>query len=374
MTDLKHKITSPLKVAIKLQETEDAYSFQLDIPPDLKSKFAYQAGQFVTLFLEVNGQEISRSYSLSTSPTFDKNFQITVKRVKGGLGSNFLADHIESDDTLLVTPPQGTFFKPLSPGPATHYFLFAAGSGITPIFSIMKELLSTRSEEKIYLFYCNRSENDVIYKNQIETLKNQYPNRLSVTHMLSQPVASRLTLVGRCSALLVKNFVVENSEGALQRQAYMCGPEGFMDQVQQGLQLAGLTQEEIRKESFGVTIVPAAPSQGASFDLSAKFVIGDATAPLATPKKLIATLGGETVEVDLNPDLSILENLIEAGQNPPYSCMNGACMACMGKVKQGRVYQDDPGILTEENMAAGETLTCQARALTETVKIDYDDF
>lgn len=375
MSDLKSKITKPLKVANKISETDDAVSFQLEIPDEWTSQFSYQAGQFVTLFLNVNGQEISRSYSLCTSPHYDKAFQITVKRVSGGLGSNYLLDKVQAGDTLDVTPPQGQFFKPLTPHPQNHYFLFAAGSGITPVFSILKEILITRPDEKVFLFFSNRSENDIIYKNWLDQLKEDYPNRLYVTHMLSKPISSRLTLVGRCSALMAKNFVLEHSEGAVARQAYICGPEGFMDQVTEGLSLAGLRADEIRKESFGAAPRPSAPSDSQQTDanLEGKFVIGDQT-PVGNPEKLIAILGGEKFEMEINPHISILENLIQAGQNPPYSCMNGACMACMAKVKSGRVYQDDPGILTDENMAAGETLTCQAKALTPTVIVDYDDF
>lgn len=379
MTDLekiKDKVTTPLKVKKKTAETPSSFSFELEIPENLKSDYQYSAGQFITLFMNINDEWISRSYSLCTSPSFDEHFQITVKRVEGGRGSNWLADSVNEGDTLEVTKPQGTFFQPLPPDNNNFYFLFAAGSGITPVFSIAKEVLKTDASAQVYLFYCNRTEIDVIYKDQLEQMSTDYKGRFHLTYMFSKPETSRLTLVGRCSALMAKNFVIENSENAGPRQAYMCGPEGFMNEVEKGMKDAGLDDDNIRKESFGTPVPPPETSDNNGNDelnLDDKVVIGDDT-PLSAPKTIQAIINGETVEVAADKDTPILESLIEAGQNPPYSCMNGACMACMAKVTKGRVYQEDPGILTDENVEAGETLTCQAKPLTETVIIDYDDF
>lgn len=381
MTDLqkiKDKVTVPLKVRKKTTETPSAYSFELEIPADKKEQFQYNAGQFVTLFMEIKGEWISRSYSLCTSPSSDSHFQITVKRVEGGKGSNWLADSVNEGDTLLVTPPQGTFFQQLPLKENNAYFLFAAGSGITPIFSIAKEVLKTESTANVFLFYSNRTESDVIYKDLLDDLTKKFEDRFHLTYMFSQPTKSRLTLVGRCSSLMAKNFVKEHSEGVGERQAYMCGPDGFMSEVESGVQQAGLSEDNIRKESFGTSIAPAqttdtAPKGFAEINLEGKVVIGDDT-PLSEPKIVRAIINGETIEVPAVADMPILESLIEAGKNPPYSCMNGACMACMAKITQGRVYQHDPGILTDENIAANEILTCQAKPLTETVVIDYDDF
>ncbi len=381
MTDLekvKDKVTTSLKVKKKTLETPSSFSFELEVPEKLKNDFQYSAGQFVTIFMKVNNEWISRSYSLCTSPSFDPHFQITVKRVKGGRGSNWLADQVSEGDTLDVTFPQGTFFQQLPNKENNFYFLFAAGSGITPIFSIAKEVLKTEPSAQVFLFYSNRNEKEVIYKNLLEKMLKDFKERFHLTYMFSKPETSRLTLVGRCSALMAKNFVIENSEMAGERQAYMCGPEGFMNEVEKGMKEAGLKNENIRKESFGGA--PATPTQTSSeappcneLNLDDKIVIGDDT-PLAPTKTIKAVINGESIEVVADKNTSLLESLIEAGQNPPYSCMNGACMACMAKVIKGRVYQDDPGILTEENIRSGETLTCQAKPLTETVIVDYDDF
>lgn len=373
MSELYEKITKPLIVKKKIAETPEAYSFQLEIPPELKEDFRYSAGQFVTLFLRVENEMISRSYSLCTSPAADNDFQITVKRVPMGKGSNYLADKVNEGDTLLVTPPQGQFY---SPGDETQtaYFLFAAGSGITPIYSILKETLTTSADSKVFLFYSNRNEESVIYKDQLTHLQEEFSSRLQVTHMFSKPMKARLTLVGRCSSIVAKKYLLENLEGIQSKQAYLCGPNGFMEQVKTGLASAGFEPNEIRIESFGAPLSELeSKTEQDEIDLNDQTVIGD-DSQLATPEKIIAVINGETVEVDANPNSSVLESLIEAGQSPPYSCMNGACMACMAKIVQGRVAQEDPGILTEENIEAQEALTCQAKPLTATVKVDYDDF
>lgn len=366
--DLRDKLTHPLKVEKKIQETPDAYSFRLEIPEDLKSQYSYLAGQFVTLFLTVNGEEVRRSYSLCTSPYYDDHFQVTVKQVPGGKGSNYLANEINTGDTLYVTPPQGTFFQQLDRGSEAEYFLFAAGSGITPIFSIAKEVLSTDESAKVNLLFANRDEDHIIYNELFSPLLEQFKGRLHVTHQLSQP-KGECEFTGRCDAEVAANFAKERSQGSSLKQAYICGPDGFMNAVKSGLENSGFSKEQIRIESFA-TAVPSESSAGEEVD---GIVIGDTSATTASPKTIRALINGEQVEIEANPEMSILESLINAGQNPPYSCMDGACMACMAKVTSGKVVQDDYGILTDENVEQGEALTCQARAISETVVIDYDN-
>ena len=237
--DLKEKLTHPLKVEEKIQETPDAYSFRLDIPSELKTQYQYRAGQFVTLFLNVNGEEIRRSYSLCTSPNHDDHFQITVKQVPGGKGSNHLANNVNTGDTLYVTPPQGTFFQPLDNEKSAQYFLFAAGSGITPIFSIAKEVLSTDPSARVNLLFANRDEDHIIYRELFAGVESQFSGRLHISHQLSKPKGG-CDLTGRCNAEVAAKFAADKAQGSGPKQAYICGPEGFMDAVKEGLKTAGL--------------------------------------------------------------------------------------------------------------------------------------
>lgn len=368
---LTKKLTRPLRVIQRIEETSDAVSFVLEIPDHLKSEFNYQSGQFVTLFLNINGEELRRSYSLSTAPNFDKDFQITVKRVENGKGSNFLCDKIHVGDVLNVTPPAGFFFEENEIQLPNHFFLFAAGSGVTPIFSILKYVLLAHPENRVSFLFANRSQNQIIYKQQLEEWLEKYPDRLQITHVLSQPEAPWEGPSGRCTEVLVKNFVKTQAVENENFECYICGPTGFMDLVKEGLEEANVEHQRIHIESFGDA--PQIDMSDSNFNEEGKVVVGDALKPGERPKLLKAMLNGETLEVEVNKDLSLLENLIEQGHNPPYSCMDGACMACMAKLKKGRIYQDDPGILTEENLEAAEILTCQARPLSEVVEIDFDE-
>lgn len=369
-SSLTNRLTRDLKVKKRIEETPEAVSFVLDIPANLKEEFQYQAGQFVTLFLNVNGEDLRRSYSLSSSPLADQDFQITVKRVPQGRGSNFLCDQVREGDTLKVTPPSGFFFEESQIKTPCQFFLFAAGSGVTPIFSILKHALLSHPENKVAFLFANRSQSQTIYRQQIEEWSRKYPDRLTVTHVLSRPEAPWEGPSGRCTEKLVKNFF-EIQKASENFEVYICGPTGFMDLVQEGLNEAGVARQKIHIESFGDA--PQADLSGTAFNEEGKVVVGDALTPGEKPEKLTALLNGEDIEIEVNPELSLLENLIEQGHNPPYSCMDGACMACMAKLKQGRVYQNDPGILTEENLEMREILTCQARPLSKNVVIDYDD-
>ncbi|MCB0412507.1 MAG: ferredoxin--NADP reductase [Bdellovibrionales bacterium] len=368
---MKSQPTHTLKVKNRIEETSDAVSFIFEIPEALRASFKYHSGQFVTLFLNVNGEELRRSYSLSTAPEVDRDFQITVKRVPDGRGSNFLCDQVFEGDHLEVTPPSGFFFRPERISYPCHFFLFAAGSGITPIFSILKHALSAHPENQVSLLFANRNQNQIIYSQQLEDYQKANSDRLEITLILSQPHSPWEGPSGRCTEVLVKNFYNSQLVKGEEHQVFTCGPSGFMDLVTSALHQIPVDENRIHLESFGDGPQPKIEQN--HFDESGKVLIGDPSAPIAAPETLKAIINNEEIEIPIEPNLSILENLIEAGHNPPYSCMDGACMACMAKIKTGRIYQEDPGILTEENIEAGEVLTCQARALTKIVEVDYDD-
>jgi ring-1,2-phenylacetyl-CoA epoxidase subunit PaaE len=364
------QLTKPLKIIKRIQETDDAVSLAFEIPADLKQLFHYQAGQFVTLFLDINGEMINRSYSLCTSPLTDSEFKITVKKVSGGKASTFLCDRAQVGQVLRVTPPAGSFFKPsLS---ATHYFLFAAGSGITPIFSIAKTVLSANPENLVTLGFCNRNETSIIYARELSDLREQFKGRFEIHHLLSKPTDSWQGARGRCTEHWLQKINTTQSP-KFATEFYLCGPDGFMDVVRTSLMNLGVSKSLLRVESFAVGMQPKAHSQPPTLKEEWTYIGDKSLAEQTSGGRLSAMVSGELVECDVKPDQNILEALIEAGASPPYSCMDGACMACMAKVKSGLVYQTDAGILSEENIECGETLTCQARVLSRNVTISYDD-
>lgn len=359
------QLAKPLKVARRIQETGDAVSLVLEIPQELKSQYRYQAGQFVTFFMNIDGQAINRSYSLSSSPLVDSEFKITVKKVQGGRGSTFLCERVNEGDTLLTTPPAGHFFKPAPEG--THYVLFAAGSGITPVFSIMKTVLTASPLNRVTLVYCNRQEDSVIYKNELENWSKQKASQLQLIHVFSQPQGSWNGYTGR----LQKNQITEILQKPTAKspsEFYLCGPSEFMATVRTSLMDLGFSKGSIHEEDFAIGL-QAKPSLSLKEDW---IVIGEAS-PAERPEKIIATINNETIEVEAKEGQSVLESLLEAGAQPPYSCMDGTCMACLAKVIEGGVYQETAGILNEDNFAHRETLTCQAKPLSRIVKLSYDN-
>lgn len=359
------QLAKPLRITQRIQETADSVSLVLEIPETLKTQFHYQCGQFVTFFLNIDGEKLNRSYSLSSSPLTDKEFKITVKKVEGGKGSTFLCERVKEGDTLLTTPPAGHFFKPALDPSGVHYYLFAAGSGVTPVYSILKTVLTASPLNRVTLIYCNRNEDSIIYKKELAEWLQQRPQQLKVVDVLSRPSSAWSGRVGRLGADVILPLL--NTDGPKTREFYMCGPKEFMQLIRSTLTSQGVANEHIREEDFGLAVhKPHMEIQdGWTFIGPEKDVSG--------PEKIIATISGETFEVTAKPGQSVLETLLEAGAQPPYSCMDGACMACLAKVTEGRVYQEDPGILSEDNIQNCETLTCQAKPASRIVKVSYDN-
>ncbi len=369
MTLTKENLTHTLKVKRRIQETSESISLVFEIPDPLKATFHFKAGQFVTLFLDVDGKEIRRSYSLSSSPLVDQDFKITIKRVPGGLGSNYVFDHVFEGSSVAVTPPAGHFFKP-SDVVGQNYFLFAGGSGITPIFSILKTVLASDPQARVALLYANRNEEGIVYRSELTEWEKKHTDRLKVLHLLSRPSGGWSGAQGRINIDLVSQVlkIWDNNKHPLHDKNifYLCGPIGFMEVVKSSLQSLGVQPGQIRTEDFGMGAVVDPLPEGA-------VMIGDEAALRSSTSLVHVLLNGESFEVSPKSGQTILEALIEIGANPPYSCMDGACMACLAKVPEGLVVQSQPGILTEDNIAAREVLTCQARPLSGVVRIDYDN-
>jgi ring-1,2-phenylacetyl-CoA epoxidase subunit PaaE len=361
-------LTETLRIKEKIQETSDSFSLVFEIPEKLKAKFQYKAGQFVTLFLDIDGQAVGRSYSLSSSPDWDQDFKISVKRVPQGLVSNFLGDHVDVGSQLQVTPPAGRFVLPKNLEGQSLVF-FAAGSGITPIFSLIKSALKNSPSAKVFLLYCNRNENSIMFHRQIHELNHAHNDRFRFEYVLSQPIKSWDGPTGRVHANHIQDFLVR-MDVPKNSLAYLCGPEGFMATTEAALEMTGYHKEQIIKESFASA--PAPKTDAALDDIGPDAVLIGEKEKAGEPQRLEVYLGGEKIEVAAQKGMSVLETLLEAGYNPPYSCMNGSCMACLGKVQSGLVYQDDMGILTEDNTEVRECLTCQAKPASQKVVIDYD--
>lgn len=376
MTLTADQLGKPLIVKKRIQETADAVSLVLDIPAAHKSQFHFQAGQFVTFFLKIDGEILPRSYSISSSPVTDSDFKITVKQVPGGRGSTYLTQQVKEGDTLLTTPPAGQFFKPSLSSGGTHFFLYAAGSGITPVFSILKTVLSASPLNLVTMIFCNRSEDSIIYREELKKWAEDYPAQLRLVHTLTKPSTAWSGRRGRIETSFLKEILQSNSAWKAEprnkpsmQEHYLCGPVEFMNSIRTSLMDLKVNSTSIHIESFGVELHKPSHTVPDSWTL-----IGPGAATVDEgPEKIIAILDGKTIEIAAKKGQNILETLLESGAQPPYSCMDGACMACLGKVTEGQVYQEDPGILIEDNIRNCETLTCQAKPLTRIVRVSYDN-
>ncbi len=353
-----------LKISDVIEETKDAKSFVISIPEKLQKQFTYTAGQFIMIKLEIDGKEYKRSYSLSTCPYTDAKFQITVKRIKDGIVSNYLNDKIKKGDELLVFPPSGNFFKEPEQDESRNYILFAGGSGITPIYAIIKTQLNKYPHNFIKLIYANREPNAIIFNKDLDILKELFPERFFLTHIVSQVSAGWNGMTGRLDRDKIKLFLEEQKIFSIDNaEYYICGPSPFMELVEHELQNHGVSNERLHLERF-ISIG----------DGSQPIIIGKETAEINLKESTVyAMLDGKDNKVSCRPDETILDAFLAAGVDAPYSCKEGVCSSCMAKLIKGKVQILNAQSLTDIDIKENRILTCQATCLTKNVEINYDN-
>ena len=353
-----------LQIGQVLEETKDSKSLRFSIPAKLKKQFAYTAGQFIILKVEIDGKEYKRSYSLCTCPYTDATFQVTVKRIKDGIVSNYLNNQIKAGDELLLFPPSGNFFKEPEHNVKRNYILFAGGSGITPIYSIIKTLLIKYPHNYVKLIYANRDPEAIIFYKELNALKNVYTKRFFLTHIVSQASAGWNGMTGHLDSDKIKLFLEEQRIFPIANtEYYVCGPSPFMELVEHELQKHGVPDEKLHLERF--------------------ISIGDGDQPLivgAEPaeinikeSKVCAKLDGKDNKVNCNSYETILDAFLSAGVNAPYSCKEGVCSSCMAKLIKGKVQMLNAQSLTDIDINENRILTCQATCLSKDVEISYDN-
>jgi ferredoxin-NADP reductase len=331
----------PLRIRRVIAETSEAVSLVLDVPAELAAAFAYRAGQFLTFRLTIDGRRVLRSYSMSSSPEVDAELQVTVKRVAGGLVSNWIADSLTAGDTIESTRPAGVFCLGAKAGDLVAY---AGGSGITPVYSLLKTALET-TDRRVRLLYANRDRESAIFAADLDALAERYPERLSIVHHFD--VSGGFVEAGAIRSHAGKG--VERAE-----EVFICGPGPFMDLVEQTLHEHGIGPESIHIERF----TPAEPEA--------------ATEPAGeTGTHVEIELDGRVEATIHRPGTTILQTARQMGLTPPSSCEAGDCATCMGRLLEGSATMRTNNALTSEEVDEGWILTCQAVPDPPLVRVIY---
>ena len=348
----------PLKVAEVRRETADAVSLCFEVPADLAEEYRFVQGQHLNIKAAIDGEELRRSYSICAGVD-DNELRVAIKKIPGGRFSGWANEQIRVGDMLDVMTPEGRFHVPLDAGNEKHYVAFAAGSGITPILSLIKTTLKAEPKSRFTLVYGNQRQSSVMFAEALEDLKNRYLSRFALYTIFSREEQEVPLFNGRLDRARVGQFLETLIPAEDIDAAFICGPGAMIDEVENGLLAGGVPAERIHLERFGV------PDSGPAHHAEP----GDA--PHA---RITVVVDGLRREVEFRKeDPSILDVALRAGMDLPYSCKGGVCCTCRAKVLEGQVRMDKNYTLEQPDVEAGYVLTCQAHPLTERVVISFDD-
>ncbi len=352
----------PLKVADIRRETADCVSIAFEIPQEFKNEYNYTQGQYVTIKMTINGEEIRRSYSLCSSPSADSDFRVAAKKVKDGRMSVALNDQVKVGDVLDVMTPMGNFYN-LASSNKKNIHCFAGGSGITPMLSIIKTLLNTDESATLSLYYANQNEASTIFKNELDNIAKSNPDRFKLIYIYDEAPANHPMLY---TGIMTKEKVmgiVENHVGLnLTNEFFICGPTPMMKNVEDSLTSLKINKENIHLEYFT-----------ASLDANATATPIESTAGEKVVSQITVILDGDETTFELASDgKNILDAAMDQDLDVPFSCKGAVCCTCRAKVLEGKVQMKANYALTDEEVEEGFILTCQSHPLTPVVVVDYD--
>lgn len=339
-----------LRVADVIVETHDSKSVVFSIPEDSRCLFSYKAGQFLTLKVPYGGKELVRCYSLASSPDVDHEHKVTIKRVVDGRISNWINDDVKPGDFIDVMPPAGIFY--LNEGD-NDVVLFGGGSGVTPVISILKTALKTTGR-KVKLIYANRDQDSVIFREELADIEIAHKDRLEVVY-----------LYDNVDGFLTEERVVKEVSGHTGGEFFVCGPGPFMDAVENALLKLGEEKSRIHVERF---VSPPDPDEAAAREAEARAAAGSSRVT-----SFEVYLDGETREVPYETGDTLLQSMLKAGIDAPFSCEEGMCAACICSVEGGDTQLGNNEVLTREELDEGLTLACQCRPMSGPLKVVFDD-
>ena len=346
-----------LKIKEIVQETADTISIVFAQPED---PISYKSGQFLTLIIPIEGNEVRRAYSLCSSPFTDSDLAVTVKRVENGLMSNYLPRQLKAGDTLKVMEPMGSFVTEYQADNKRHIIMFAGGSGITPMISIIKSTLTQEPNSLVSLIYCNRNIDSIIFKDALEQMQTEDEGRLHVIHILDDAPMNWQGHSGLLNREMLLKIFERIPDWGIEKTTYlMCGPEGMMKNVETLLEEHQIPKEKIFKESFvqGTIDKEIKPPENAEEGNE-------------KPREVTIRYDGEEHKIMVEPNRAILETALDLGIDLPYSCQSGLCTACRGKCLSGKVKLDEEEGLSQTERDEGYVLTCVGHPLTDDVVIE----
>jgi ring-1,2-phenylacetyl-CoA epoxidase subunit PaaE len=358
-----------LTVARVSPEAAGAVAITFAVPPELHGHFDFQPGQFLTLRATIDGQDVRRNYSICSTRsryTRARELDVGIRPMEGGLFSNWAATQLRPGDRLAVMPPDGRFTirKPR----ALHRVGFAAGSGITPILSIIASTLEDSDSAKFTLVYGNRRMGSVMFNEALQDLKDKYKNRLTLIHVLSRQAQEVPLLEGRIDAAKVRQLIGTLLPAASMDEVFICGPEAMIEATETALRAAGVPAERIHTERFSSPRLDELSPEARR----AAIAQPDPEAP-AGQVALTVLIDGKPHELAMRRDQHVLDVALSAGLDAPYSCKAGVCCTCRAKVLEGSVSMDKNFTLEDAEIAQGFVLSCQARPTSERLVISYDE-
>ncbi len=350
-----------IKISEVTKETKECTSLTFDIPDNLKEEFSYIQGQHLTVKATIEGEDIRRSYSLCSSPIEDK-WQVAVKKIEGGIFSNYACSELKAGDFLELMPPIGSFFTEVDPLKSKNYIVFAAGSGITPILSIIKTHLALEPNSTFKLFYLNRTVKSIIFKEDIEALRNKYFGRLEIFYFLTKEQRDIPLLNGRFTSEKIQELTDKIINIADVDECFVCGPEEMIFLIRDELVKEGLSKDKIHYELFF--------SGGTEED---KKRASEAVEHKFEGTEVTIIDGGKEFHFAMDDDYdTILDGALAAGADLPFACKGGVCSTCKCRVVEGSVEMKVNYALEENEVTKGLVLSCQAVPTTEKVVVDFD--
>ncbi|REE05812.1 2Fe-2S iron-sulfur cluster-binding protein [Marinoscillum furvescens] len=320
--------------------------------------FSYKPGQFITIIREIQGKKVRRAYSLCTTPFADEYPAVTVKRVPGGIMSNHVADTFKAGDQIEIMEPMGMFTTEYQAGASRHAVFFGGGSGVTPLYSILRSVLLKEPNSRVSLVYGNRSEEYIIFKDQLNQLVAEYGGRFELVHVLEEDASGLAAFTGRPTVEMIGQ-IADKLKVTPETEFYICGPEPMMNITSEGLSAIGIKDEKVRKESFEAG--KTSPSV---------IVDGGEGASASGASEVTILMDGEEYVVQVDRNTPILDAGLDKEIDMPYSCQSGLCTACRAKCLEGEVDQEGAEGLSQEEYDDGYVLLCVGKPKSEKVKVE----